>query len=165
MCPGNNLHRDCLRAEADPEKRCLIQRKTRCEAVDKYQHVKHHQGSRLQQSDPGRWMTGRTRCNPGSQSRWHANNLHWSIHYVLHSAQLQMNAIPCIWVKIRLPLHATVQRGVISYHWTKVCIPLLAKARSTQAPHHAIPVPAGWKPLEDSLVPKKGDAPQLWEDF
>lgn len=155
MCPGNNLHKDSLRAEA--EKGSLIQRETHCEAISKYQHVKHHQGSRLHQSDPGRWMMDKTRCNPGSQSRWHANNIHWSIHYVLHSTELQMNAITCIWVKIWLPLHATVQRGDISYHWTKGCIPFLAIACSTQAPHNTIPLPAGWKPLENSLVPEKGE--------
>lgn len=100
-------------------------------------------------------MTGKTRCNPGRQSRWHANNLHWSFHYVLHSAELQMNAIPCIWVKIRLPLHATVQRGGITE--PRSASPLLATACSTQAPHHVIPVPVWWKPLEDSLVPEKGE--------
>lgn len=54
MCPWNNLHTDSLGAEADPEKISLIQRETRCEAVSKYQHTKHHQGPRLYQSDPER---------------------------------------------------------------------------------------------------------------
>lgn len=34
MCPENNLHGDSLGAEADPEKRSLIQRETHCETVN-----------------------------------------------------------------------------------------------------------------------------------